>query len=243
MSFLKQQLKYWQDGQLYPVLKQQNTELIDSLLNSNNEVVILKYEIRDLEENLKTQQLEYKLLSEDIETQKQEYLKEYFYSKYLKRKNFTWCDKNIRSYALKGLTNKTSITGTSNDKVAQNALKYVRKHITYTSDVKDEWQYAQETLERGKGDCEDGAILMYHLMVDNGVPSWRIRLNAGDVKGGGHAYITYCREKDNRWVVLDWCYWYSESVGMNNNWGLAKNYYGIWFSWNSDYVWVDPDKL
>jgi len=92
-------------------------------------------------------------------------------------------------------------------------------------------------LRRGKGDCEDGAILMANMMLLSGVPYWRIRLNAGDVEGGGHAYVTYLRETDNEWYILDWCYWPSESANFKKKWKDAQKYFGIWGSWNTKYIY------
>lgn len=89
--------------------------------------------------------------------------------------------------------------------------------------------------------CEDGAILMANIMLKSGVPYWRIRLNAGDVQGGGHAYVTYLREKDNKWYVLDWCYWYGDSVNFKKTWKDAKKYFGIWFSWSSKYGFMKDE--
>jgi len=86
--------------------------------------------------------------------------------------------------------------------------------------------------------CEDGAILMANMMLKSGIPYWRIRLNGGDVKGGGHAYVTYLREKDNKFYVLDWCYWPNESINFGQPWADAKNYFGIWFSWNKKYGFI-----
>ena len=74
---------------------------------------------------------------------------------------------------------------------------------------------------------------MANMMISASIPPFRIRLNAGDVKGGGHAYVTYLREKDNQWYVMDWCYWYTQSVNFKKKWTDAKNYYGIWWSWNN----------
>jgi len=128
-----------------------------------------------------------------------------------------------------------TVEGINNDFKANNALKHVAKNITYTSDAKENWQWADETVERKLGDCEDGAILMANIMIKSGIPYWRIRLNAGDVKGGGHAYVTYLRETDNTWYILDWCYWYNESEKIKKTWKTASKYFGIWFSWNTRY--------
>jgi predicted transglutaminase-like cysteine proteinase len=136
--------------------------------------------------------------------------------------------------------NVPTVSGKDNDTKAMNALRYVINNVVYTSDMitsgrREQWQWADETLKTKKGDCEDGAILMANIMLKSGISYWRIRLNAGDVKGGGHAYVTYLREKDNKWYVLDWCYWPNESLNFGQLWAVAKNYFGIWFSWNNKY--------
>lgn len=130
--------------------------------------------------------------------------------------------------------------GLSNDDIALKALKYVHDNIQYTSDTSlfkepEQWLFPFETLHLRKGDCEDGAILIANIMVKSGVPYWRIRLNAGDVQGGGHCWVTYLRESDNKWIILDWCYWYNQRGEL---WKSAEKYYKIWFSWNTKYVFT-----
>ena len=132
-----------------------------------------------------------------------------------------------------------SYSGTNDEKAIKCFAKVIRE-ITYTSEAKEFWQYAHETLTRRRGDCEDGAIYMAVLMLTSGIPYWRIRLNAGLVKlkGGdiGHAYITYLRESNDTWYVLDWCYWPNESKDFGKTWAAAGKYFTIWGSWNSKYM-------
>ena len=117
------------------------------------------------------------------------------------------------------------------------------KNIKYVSDYKEYksneyWAYAYQTLRHKKGDCEDGAILLANILLHNGVPFWRVRINAGWVKepkGGqvGHAYVTYCRETDNQWIVLDWCYYTKyASVKERALHSELKDYYSLWFSFD-----------
>lgn len=131
--------------------------------------------------------------------------------------------------------------GFSNDDIAIKCLDWVARNITYTADINPDefWQFAFETFARRKGDCEDGAILIANMMLMSGVPYWRIRLNAGSVQGGGHAYVTYLAEKDNKWYILDWCYWYHESRNLGRTFKDAEKYFGIWFSFNTKYVYPD----
>jgi len=141
-----------------------------------------------------------------------------------------YCHRDSKIYAYKSGTN---------DEKALNCFRKVRRDVTYVADLNpgEFWQFAFETLERKKGDCEDGAIYMYVMMLNSGIPYWRIRLNAGDVQGGGHAYLTYLREEDNQWYILDWCYWPKESDNFGKTWKEAKKYFGIWGSWNSKYMY------
>ena len=134
----------------------------------------------------------------------------------------------------------------TNDEKAYKCLKYVFHRVQYTSDMKqfksiEEWLFAWETFSLRKGDCEDGAILLANMMIKSGIPSWRVRLNAGDVKGGGHCWVTYLRESDNQWVILDWCYWYKDAI-KGLLWKDAEKYYDIWFSFNQEHIYM-KDKL
>lgn len=128
------------------------------------------------------------------------------------------------------------IDGVSNDDKANKCLLWVKNNLVYKSDDGEHWQWADETLKRKKGDCEDGANLLHNMMLKAGVPYWRIRGNLGHVKGGYHCYVTYLREKDNEWYVLDWCYWPKESINYKLKWSAAENkYFTIDRSFNVKY--------
>jgi len=135
-----------------------------------------------------------------------------------------------------------SFSGEANDAKAMTCLRWVINNIAYTPDVTqfkhiEEWLHAHETFFLRKGDCEDGAILMGNIMLKSGIPYWRIRLNAGDVKGGGHCWVTYLRESDNVWYILDWCYYPNDSLRWLP-WKAAENYFNIWFSFNRDFIFA-----
>lgn len=141
------------------------------------------------------------------------------------------------------------------DERALKCLSWVINTIVYTDDKKsygfgEYWAYAYQTLKRKLGDCEDGAVLLANMMIKSGIPYWRVRLCAGSVNGGGHAYCTYCRETDNQWVICDWCYWantkpmkdrplHKDEQNYNDK---NKNFY-IWFSWNSLYCFGNMDTM
>jgi predicted transglutaminase-like cysteine proteinase len=161
---------------------------------------------------------------------------------------------DVRNFFQINDANTPVVTGKTNDDKALAALRTVRGRVAYNSDkstyTQDEyWAYAYQTLTRAKGDCEDGAILLANILIKSGVPYWRVRLNAGSVNGGGHAYVTYCRETDNEFVVLDWCYWPNDmAISLRpthreerNYMNTEKNFY-VWFSWDMKYVYGE-EKL
>jgi len=138
------------------------------------------------------------------------------------------------------------IHGNSNDEIAYSCLRYVRSNIRYKTDTEqfksdEEWLFAFETQVLRKGDCEDGAIYLANIMKKSGIPYWRIRLNAGDVKGGGHCWLTYLKEENNQWYIMDWCYWPDKSL-KGLSWKDAEDYFDIWFSFNEKDIYVS-DKL
>ena len=140
-------------------------------------------------------------------------------------------------------TNIPTVNGKTNDEKALAGMRLVKNLITYTPDINqfkfdEEWLFAYETMFLQKGDCEDGAILIANILLKSGVPYWRIRLNAGSVKGGGHCWCTYLRESDNKWVILDWCYWYTADGRMYKD---AEDYFDIWFSFNQEYIYLNEE--
>ena len=145
------------------------------------------------------------------------------------------------------------VTGSTNDIKALAGLNWVKSNIIYTPDkssygIDEYWAYPYQTLKRKRGDCEDGAILIANILVRSGVPWYRVRVCAGSVKGGGHAYCVYCRETDNEWVVLDWCYWYNNKPvserpthhEMQNYMDKDLNFY-VWFSWDLKNIYAKEE--
>lgn len=145
------------------------------------------------------------------------------------------------------VTNQKAWKANDWDELAWLAEKHVKQYIKYRSDkivqgVDEYWQFVYETLVLKSGDCEDGAILLANVMVALGIPYWRIRLNVGAVKGGRHAYVTYCRTTDNEFVPADWCYWTTMSKMKDRKLHRdQRDYYGIEFSWNTKSAYASPD--
>lgn len=152
-------------------------------------------------------------------------------------------------YMLADVIAKNNLNGETMDATVERCQKYIVNNYQYVSDIDNHkyneyWQLCNETLYLKAGDCEDGAILLASLAASACSSSflWRIRVNAGwalDNNGikTGHAYVTYCREKDNNWVICDWCYRQDSDISISDK-PLAKNNYNyqdIWFSFNSKY--------
>ena len=162
---------------------------------------------------------------------------------------------DVRNFFQPNDYNLPLVTGVSNDDKALECLKWVRKNVTYVSDktnygFDEYWAFAYQTLKRKKGDCEDGAILLANVMLKAGIPYYRVHLNAGSVNGGGHAYVSYCREFDNEFVVLDWCYWPNNLPVKDrlthkeerNYMDKDRNFY-VWFSWDLLHAYGDMTLL
>ena len=88
------------------------------------------------------------------------------------------------------------------------------------------------------GDCEDGAILMANILLNSGVPYWRMRLNKGYVqlKQGKeyHCWLTYLAE-DNEWRTIDWCFKPQECLDLGLTWKDSEDYLFCDSSWNNKF--------
>lgn len=139
---------------------------------------------------------------------------------------------------------------TNHDRKSEIIQKWVIDNLTYVYDQAqhnyvEHWQYPYETLQLQTGDCEDGAILMASMMIAAGIPRWRVRIAGGLVKTGnataptgGHAWVTYLRESDQKFCILDWCYYPDRSpIHLKSTLKMNKNYLKTWFSWNDKWTW------
>jgi hypothetical protein len=72
----------------------------------------------------------------------------------------------------------------------RNLVKEIHNEIEYVADDGDYWQYPNETLERGKGDCEDFAILFMKTAYDRYGITTTLVLTVSS-SGSGHASVMY----------------------------------------------------
>lgn len=134
-----------------------------------------------------------------------------------------------------------------------NFLKY--KYDDIASECPEFWLFPFEAIQSEIGDCEDGAILIASLLINAGIPSWRVKVCAAQVMAdpvfapsdeelGGHAYCIYLADRPEserklEWVILDWCYLQDPEVSIENK-PLARNggpegaYRDIWFTFNDE---------
>jgi predicted flap endonuclease-1-like 5' DNA nuclease len=138
-----------------------------------------------------------------------------------------------------------------------NFLKY--KYDDIASECPEFWLFPFEAVQSEIGDCEDGAILIAGLLINAGIPSWRVKVCAAQVMAdpifapsdtelGGHAYCIYLADRPDserklEWVILDWCYLQDPEVlitakPLARNGGTEGAYREIWFTFNDLYSWA-----
>jgi transglutaminase-like putative cysteine protease len=139
------------------------------------------------------------------------------------------------------------------DTIAIECLRYVQRRLRYVGDIVTQstpeyWQTYRETLDTWRGDCEDGAILIYVLCRACGIPANRLILLAGDVQGGGHCWLAY-KPSNQPWnlAFLDWCYWYDQTqlpqrkvfwiVNKKIN-GSDPRYFNMWWCFNENNTYI-----
>jgi hypothetical protein len=138
-----------------------------------------------------------------------------------------------------------------------NFLKY--KYDDIVSECPEFWLFPFEAVQSEIGDCEDGAILIASLLINAGIPSWRVKVCAAQVMAdpifapsdtelGGHAYCIYLADRPEserklEWVILDWCYLQDPEIPIKEKplarkGGTEGAYREIWFTFNGLYSWA-----
>jgi len=138
-----------------------------------------------------------------------------------------------------------------------NFLKY--KYDDIASECPEFWLFPFEAIQSEIGDCEDGAILIASLLINAGIPSWRVKVCAAQVMAdpifapsdtelGGHAYCIYLADRPDserklEWVILDWCYLQDPEIliaekPLARDGGTEGAYREIWFTFNDLHSWA-----
>ena len=92
--------------------------------------------------------------------------------------------------------------------------------------------------------AKDGAILLANMLLVAGISNWKVRIVTGFVfepvskKQVGHAYVTFFDEENEKWVILDWCYYPNiKKIIDRGEYKKETMYQDIWFSFNSTHSW------
>ncbi|MFW9826783.1 MAG: DUF4332 domain-containing protein [Candidatus Thorarchaeota archaeon] len=138
-----------------------------------------------------------------------------------------------------------------------NFLKY--KYDDITAEVPEFWLFPFESIQAEIGDCEDGAILIASLLINAGIPSWRVKVTAAEViadpifapsesEVGGHSYCLYLADRPDserklEWVILDWCYLQDPEVPIEKkplarDGGTESAYKDVLFTFNDEFSWA-----
>jgi hypothetical protein len=150
---------------------------------------------------------------------------------------------------------KENVNMNDYDSIVYGVFIYVTNRLQYRTDathwkVTEYWATAEDTIKTWRGDCEDGACLIYVLCRLLGVPANRMLIFAGDVespsnptKTEGHAFLGY---RSNmyplNWVFMDWCYFVDKENTRNRHKYFINNktiygdnkYKSLWFAFNEN---------
>jgi len=98
------------------------------------------------------------------------------------------------------------------------AFNFVSTKIRYISDKRlhglpEYWQFPEETLRYGAGDCEDSSFLLASILLALGFPKDDVRVALGAYEGAGHAWVEvkdggvwYLLESTSDEFCYDWCF-------------------------------------
>lgn len=162
---------------------------------------------------------------------------------------------------LKDIIKEYGLKKKTYNETAYACQKFVVDFLSYKDDemnsyCEEFWQFPFETIASKAGDCEDGAILMASLMINAGIPNWRVKVVGGTVRPqptaplGGHAYCIYLADREDgsmEWEIHDWCYYEDTDVPTGKK-PLAKEggynqcYIDVWFAFNNQYTWSDVER-
>lgn len=161
-------------------------------------------------------------------------------------------------------------SNSTDDWKVYRALQWVHDNVDYVPDsaqynADEFWASSYATFKNKKGDCDDGAILIYRIATLMGVPDWKLRIVASTVADPnnagrtlGHCYVAYLaigsKDITPAFYCLDWCYYYNKCVLNYKMVRLSDipeynpSNSPVWWSFNSEnmwsqHTWQTPAKL
>jgi hypothetical protein len=139
-------------------------------------------------------------------------------------------------------------SGKINNDTEQNSIysySFAGVEETYDITVADTHNFILSDSRIIAHNCEDGAILLANMLIVAGVPNWKVRISAGYVfepvskQQVGHAYLTFFDEINEKWVILDWCYYPNlKQIEEREEYKKETMYQGVWFSFNSTHAFA-----
>jgi hypothetical protein len=136
----------------------------------------------------------------------------------------------------------------SYDYIAQAVSHFVFTRIRYKADKKSDcWQFPDETLRLGTGDCEDIAFLLASLLLAAGISAYNIRValgsvrevrRSGEVREYDHVWVAYKNEM-GQWIVIEPLLAGRAAAKPGNSRGVQGSSfeYRPAFAWNGDHLW------
>jgi hypothetical protein len=95
-------------------------------------------------------------------------------------------------------------------------------NVRYEPEEEDNWRMPEETYHRGKGDCEDLAILLMYFLWENGEASELVIVGSNEIQPGSHhALVRYDGEllegygfevKEGRYGAVERSYTFQEAL-------------------------------
>lgn len=165
-------------------------------------------------------------------------------------------------YILKDIVERYNLKKETYNETAHACQKFVVENLKYKDDLETNgceefWQFPFETLVSTYADCEDGAILMASLMINAGIPNWRVKVVGGTVKPqptaplGGHAYCIFLADRKSgelAWEIHDWCYYEDSEIPtgekpLAKDGGYNNTYIDVWFTFNNEFTWSNEEVV
>jgi len=129
------------------------------------------------------------------------------------------------------------------DNTIINILSWVIKNIKYKYDSlnfgkSEYWASAIETIEKGEDDCDGMNALVYILARLAGVPDYILYNHIGDVKQGGHYWLTYYSPRYAKMVAIDATYYKTKRiVKLRPHFVYSKEFYvKSWYIFNDKII-------
>lgn len=227
------------------------TNLVKDKKIIGNELTKALTKVKRLEKQINTSKTTIKITNLDE--------KEQFYNNKFKQSTIIYNARNSKQYdvrefisvpnALLSNLRETKVYPKDfNDLKALKILQWMLSNFKYKLDEGEYWQFPTDTLHKRTGDCEDFTHLYVSILINLGIPAYRIKVCCGwaihpkTKQKYGHSYPIYLREFDDKWVPMDLTFLPNTlPVVKRTEHKLDKNYGELWFLFNNEYSWSNKE--